>query len=61
MALARVCHLITAAAGLKKDSEANTTFVMADFMPHEDGYAELNEEISIDDLFKRAVVNGSSE
>lgn len=58
-AVARVCHLITVAAGIKKDGEGNTSYSVADFMPHEDGYAELNEEMSIDDLFKRAASNDS--
>lgn len=59
MALARVCQLITQAAGIKKDSEGSTTFSTADFMPYEDGYADLNKEMSIDDLFSKPTVKES--
>jgi len=54
-AIARACHIVSVAAGLKKDSAANIGFVQLDFMPHEDGYAELNTETTIDDWVKRAI------
>lgn len=54
-AIARVCHIVSVAAGLKKDGDANVGFVQLDFMPHEDGYAQLNVEPTIDDWVKRAI------
>jgi hypothetical protein len=39
------------AAGIKKDVDLDLSFSPRDFMPYEDGYAELVEEASFDDWF----------
>jgi hypothetical protein len=46
--LARVCQLITQAAGIKKDPDTKEGYSLIDFMPHEDGYAESQEEIDFE-------------
>ena len=50
--VARLCHLVCAAAGIKKDADANTTFSIEDFMPHEDSYLTREAEMTIDDWIK---------
>lgn len=45
------------AAGIKKDSDTNTPFHVSDFMPHEDGYAESQKEITLEDYVAMAVAN----
>jgi len=55
-ALARICELICNAAGLKKDSDLNMPFTVADFMPHEDGFAELKREITLDEAIEKGLI-----
>lgn len=60
-ALARSCHVVAVAAGLKPSSDnPEAKYTQLHFMPHEDGYAEINTEITFDDFFKREVSNGKT-
>lgn len=53
--MARACHLICVAAGIKKDKDADTTFTVEDFMPHEDTYLTREPEMTLDDYVKKAL------
>jgi hypothetical protein len=55
-ALARVCHLICTAAGINKDSDLKIPFTVADFMPNEDGFAELKGEITLDEAVAKGLI-----
>lgn len=57
--LARVCRLIANAAGMEKDQDTKEPFAMIDFMPHEDGYAESQEEIGFEELMLREIAKGN--
>lgn len=57
-ALAKVCQLITLAAGLKKDPDTKEPYKLIDFMPHEDGFAESQREITFEELMLREIANG---
>lgn len=52
--LARVCHLICVAAGIKKDQDAGTTFSIEDFMPHEDSYLTRESEMTLEEYVNSA-------
>jgi hypothetical protein len=58
--LARVCHLITLAAGFKKDQDTKEPYSVIDFMPHEDGFAESQREITFEELMLREIANGNA-
>lgn len=57
-AIARACHLICIAAGIKKDADLNTPFSTIDFMPHEDGYQEAQREPTLEEFVARAIATG---
>lgn len=59
-ALARVCHLITLAAGMQKDRDTKESFSVIDFTPHEDGYEESQREISFEELMMRELAAGNN-
>lgn len=58
-AIARACHLISLAAGMQKDRDTKESFSVIDFMPHEDGYAESQQEISFEELMMREIAAGN--